>query len=256
MKEGCAIGRAFIAGLMILTLAGCAGALNLPVSRRPESYLVRRGDTLYSIAWHYGLDYHSVARWNGIPPPYTIYPGEHVYLDPGHAATSGSGPTVASRSVRDHNSAGRAATGSAGAFIAANSAARGPAPSNLRPVDWRWPAQGTVRSTFGAKGIPGQGLVIQGHLGEPVLAAASGTVVYVGSALAGYGNLVIIKHTAELLSAYGQNQVLVVKEGDAVRAGQKIATMGLAPDGKPELYFEIRKNGDPVDPLRFLPKPR
>lgn len=230
--------------LAAIFLGGCAGAFNLPASHRPAIYTVHRGDTLYSIAWHYGLDYQDVARWNGISPPYTIRPGEHVYLYP--------------RSRASH-SASRAKTA---VRVIAKSPARKPANRTAAPAagatapHWQWPASGDALATFGKAGLSGKGVVIVGKLGESVQAAATGTVVYAGDALVGYGRLIILKHNEEWLSAYGHNQRLLVHEGEVVRAGERIATMGLAPDGKPALYFEIRKDGAPVNPLRFLPGKR
>lgn len=222
-----------------LLLAGCAGALNLPGSgRRPATYTVGKSDTLYSIAWHYGLDYHSVAVWNGIKPPYTIYPGQRIHLYPPRHGTW----VVAAQPGQQR--------------ITQSPPANQPsAPMVTGPIHWQWPSQGRARSTFGKQGIAGKGIVIDGQLGAAVRAAAAGTVVYSGSALVGYGRLIIIKHNDEWLSAYGHNQRLLVHEGDNVKAGQKIATMGIGSNDKPELYFEIRRDGKPVDPLRYLPKP-
>lgn len=220
-----------------LLLAGCAGALNLPAAHRPRAYTVHRGDTLYSIAWHYGLDYHTVARWNGIPAPYTIYPGQRIRLYPGGRS----------------NAAGSTHTATAAAQLPGNSSAAAPA-NTAGPVAWHWPARGDVESTFGQQGLVGKGIVIEGKLGQPVRAAAAGTVVYSGSALVGYGRLIIVKHNDEWLSAYAHNQRLLVHEGQQVRSGEEIATMGVGPGEKPGLYFEIRHDGAPVNPLRFLPK--
>ena len=230
-------------------LAGCAGALNLPDNggRRPAAYTVHRGDTLYSIAWHYGLDYHSVAVWNGIKPPFTIFPGQKIRLYPPH-----SGHRVAASNPGKGSVAAAWPEAAGGPSAPAGPS---PAPADSGPIHWQWPSQGAPQSTFGGKGIAGKGIVIDGHLGQPVVAAASGTVVYSGSALVGYGRLIIIKHNDEWLSAYGHNQRLLVHEGDSVTAGQKIATMGIGPNDKPALYFEIRRDGKPVDPLRYLPKP-
>ena len=227
-------------------LTGCAGALNMAgySGRRPPSYTVNPGDTLYSIAWHYGLDYHTVAVWNGIRPPYTIYPGETINLYPGeahHAVAGNTQPAASPRQGAGAQGAGRAVPSS-------------PAPA-AGPIRWELPGQGRIRATYGQQGIAGKGIVINGHLGEPVVAAAPGTVVYVGSALVGYGRLIIIKHNADWLSAYGHNQRLLVQEGEQVKAGEKIAMMGLGSNDKPALYFEIRHDGKPVNPLHYLPKP-
>lgn len=222
-----------------LLLAGCAGALNLPGGgRRPATYTVGKSDTLYSIAWHYGLDYHSVAAWNGIKPPYTIYPGQRIHLYPPHHGTRVVAAQPGQQRITQSPPANRPS-----------------APMVAGPIHWLWPSQGRARSTFGKQGIAGKGIVIDGHLGAAVRAAAAGTVVYSGSALVGYGRLIIIKHNDEWLSAYGHNQRLLVHEGDNVKAGQKIATMGIGSNDKPALYFEIRRDGKPVDPLRYLPKP-
>ncbi|MGH8225945.1 MAG: peptidoglycan DD-metalloendopeptidase family protein [Gammaproteobacteria bacterium] len=233
---------AFVVGF----LGGCAGGFNLPATHRPASYTVHRGDTLYSIAWHYGLDYQDVARWNGISSPYTIQPGEHISLYP-HRRTSRpvhSGKTVTYAIAKSPQPAP----------AHANKAAA-PAAGDTT-LQWQWPASGDALATFGKNGLAGKGVVIVGKLGEPVTAAASGTVVYAGDALVGYGWLVIVKHNDEWLSAYGHNQRLLVREGQQVKSGEKIATMGVAPDGKPSLYFEIRRDGAPVNPLRFLPGKR
>jgi len=231
----------------VALLAGCAGALNLPDrGSRPSAYTVHRGDTLYSIAWHYGLDYHTVAHWNGISPPYTIYPGQRIRLRPGGNRSSGGGETsraaVASKKASSASRQSSAPATKAGASGGA--------------VDWGWPAKGQVESTFGQKGLVGKGILIDGKMGQPVRAAAAGTVVYSGGALAGYGRLIIVKHNDEWLSAYAHNQRLLVHEGERVKAGEKIATMGRGPEKAPALYFEIRRDGSPVNPLRFLPKAR
>ena len=229
-----------------LLLAGCAGALNMRGynGHRPATYTVGPGDTLYSIAWHYGLDYHTVAMWNGINPPYTIYPGQRIRLYPsnGRRRVAGSRPAQQPSQPAPGPSPG-------------GGAAPQPAPVATGPIHWQWPGKGKAQPTFGGKGIAGKGIVINGQLGEPVVAAAGGTVVYSGSALVGYGRLIIIKHNDAWLSAYGHNQRLLVQEGEQVKAGQEIATMGIGSNEKPALYFEIRRDGKPVNPLHYLPKP-
>ncbi len=230
----------------LLLLAGCAGALNMNGynGRRPAAYTVEPGDTLYSIAWHYGLDYHTVAMWNGIKPPYTIYPGQRIRLYPVHGRRQVASSRPAQASSQP------AAGGNSG-----DSGATPPAPASTGPIHWQWPGKGKAKATFGGNGIAGKGIVINGQLGEPVVAAAGGTVVYSGSALVGYGRLIIIKHNDAWLSAYGHNQRLLVQEGEQVKAGQEIATMGIGSNEKPALYFEIRRDGKPVNPLHYLPKP-
>jgi len=230
----------------LVMLAGCAGALNMKgySGQRPATYTVSPGDTLYSIAWHYGLDYHSVAMWNGIKPPYTIYPGQRIHLYP----SNGGRQVARSRASQKPSHPAPAANPDGGAAAPS-------APPATGPVHWQWPGKGKVQSTFGGKGIAGKGIVISGQLGEPIDAAAGGTVVYSGSALVGYGRLIIIKHNDAWLSAYGHNQRLLVHEGERVKAGQEIATMGMGSNGTPALYFEIRRDGKPVNPLHYLPKP-
>jgi lipoprotein NlpD len=196
--------------------------------------VVRAGDTLYSIAGRYGLDYRDVARWNGIDPGDVIRPGDRLRL----ARPSGA-------AAREPGGAGR---------TDAPAARASPDDPAHRPPDWRWPVDagtvvGIVRQPSG-----GVGLRIDGGLNQPVLAAADGTVAYTGSGLRGYGQLVILNHVRGWLTAYGHNAFVQVKEGEAVRAGQPIAAMGLGPDRQPTLYFEIRLDGVPLDPLTQLPK--
>jgi lipoprotein NlpD len=193
---------------------------------------VRAGDTLYSIGRRYGLDYRDIARWNGMRPGDVIHPGDRLRLNrpPRGAAVAGAPP--------------------------ASPPPRRASPDDPahRPPDWRWPVDigtvaGTVRQPSG-----GVGLRIDGGLNQPVRAAADGKVVYTGSGLRGYGQLVIISHARGWLTAYGHNAAVSVEEGDEVRAGQQVAAMGPGPDGKAQLYFEIRLDGEPLDPLTQLPK--
>jgi lipoprotein NlpD len=213
----------------LLLAAGCGSQ---PV-RAPATYTVKRGDTLYSIAWRHGLDYREVARWNRIGRDYLIYPGQVLYLVPSNRTAAQSSPDPArAPPATDRRSAVAAQPGAA--------------------VQWSWPAD-MVRVTLTTRPNSAQGLTLQGQLGQQIRAAANGNVVYVGSGLLGYGQLVIIKHNDTYLSAYGHTQAVLVKEGDATRAGQPIATMGEGPGQQPMLYFEIRVNGQPVDPRRYLP---
>ena len=206
-------------------LAGCGGEPRRPA--QPEPYTVRAGDTLYSISMRHGLDYRDVARWNGIGRDYRIHPGQRLRLRPPsgtQAAAASPGPTVP--------------------------AAR---PPTTAPPPWTWPVAGgrvagAVRQPSG-----GVGLRIDGEFGQPVLAAADGRVVYTGSGLRGYGQLVILSHERGWLSAYGHNSSVLVREAEQVRSGQRIATMGHGPAQQPMLYFEIRIDGEPVDPLTQLP---
>ncbi|MEC8428765.1 MAG: peptidoglycan DD-metalloendopeptidase family protein, partial [Pseudomonadota bacterium] len=125
---------------------------------------------------------------------------------------------------------------------------------NNGPVKWRWPAKGKVIATFSSRNPLNKGVDIAGKLGESVVAAGSGVVVYAGSGVRGYGKLMIIKHSETFLSAYAHNRKLLVKEGQSVKAGQKIAEMGSSGTDRNKLHFEIRKEGKPVNPMGYLPK--
>lgn len=170
-----------------------------------------------------------MARWNGISPDDIIRPGDRLRLEPAAGAATTTRPQ-APRAPR-----------------------ASPDDPEHRPPTWRWPVDvgtvaGLVRQPSG-----GVGLRIDGGLNKPILAAADGKVVYTGSALRGYGQLVIINHVRGWLTAYGHNAFVQVKEGDEVRAGQQIAAMGLGPGQQPMLYFEVRLEGEPLDPLTQLP---
>lgn len=249
---------------------GRAAAVSSP-SRR--SYRVARGDTLYSIAFRNGLDFRELARWNGIPSPYTIWPGQVLRL------TASRGGARRYREVaRAHESAAApvvqpvpkpappstpvaVVTTTSHAPVAQHAAASevhsapAPAPTGTRSlggVAWRWPASGALVKGFQAgDAIPG--IEIGGHAGDPVRAAADGVVVYSGNGLVGYGELIIIKHNDSYLSAYGHNRKRLVKEGERVSVGQEIAEMGDTGASRDELQFQIRKNGNPVNPMDYLP---
>jgi lipoprotein NlpD len=211
-----------------VVLVGLVGGCSTPAHHVPATYVVKHGDTLYSIAWRHGLDYREVARWNGIGRDYRIYPGQVLTL------------RANGRALAVPQSAG-------------SHAGSGPGPSP-RPAAfrWGWPTDdGDVALTERPNG--GKGLTISGRLGQDVRAAGPGRVVYTGSGLLGYGQLVIIKHDETYLSAYGHTQSVAVHEGDVVGTGQRIATMGEGPGQRPMLYFEIRINGQPADPLTLLP---
>ncbi len=250
---------------------------------RPGYYRVVAGDTLYSIAFRHQMDYRELARINGIGPPYTIYPGQELRLrgsapppapfvpapatpraggsapPPAGVASSAAVATVASTpGVPASAGSGTAAWPAPPPGMPGEAASAPPAPAGpTRTVDgirWRWPAEGRLLQGFQADQPGRQGVDIGGHMGQPVYAAASGVVVYSGSGLTGYGELVIIKHNDEFLSAYGHNSVRLVKEGQHVVAGQQIAEMGNTGAPRVELHFEIRRNGQPLDPLDFLPR--
>lgn len=224
-------------------------------------YRVVRGDTLYGIAFRHGLDYREVARWNGIGAPYTIYPGQTLRLKPG-AATTGrpiaSGvkpapirapPPPTTRApppaARTSPPATRPTPGTPSRVVST--------PSPVGAIVWRWPADGQIVGRFVAGDQTRQGVDIAGNAGQPVRASADGVVVYSGAGLVGYGELVIIKHSDEWLSAYGHNRRRLVAEGESVKTGQQVAEMGRTGASRDMLHFEIRRNGRPVDPLPLLP---
>jgi lipoprotein NlpD len=190
---------------------------------------VRKGETLYSISWRYGKDPAEVARWNRLGDGSLIYPGQVIRLTP---------PSGARATGEQKRAAGRQSL---------------PSIPAQPPPAWTWPTSGKINVEFGGKPGSGTGVLINGKSGQPIIAAASGRVVYAGGGLIGYGQLIILKHNDTYLSAYGYNARLLVKEGQSVQKGQRIATMGEGPERKPRLHFEIRRNGKPVNPRQYLP---
>jgi len=211
---------------LLLLLAACSST-----PERPATYTVKRGDTLYAIAWRHGLEYRDLARWNRIGRDYVIHPGQKLRLYPPSRGVARASPKKS----------------------APEPTARPPtrAPQGP-PVRWQWPVSAGA-ATVTSRPNGGHGLTIAGRLGDDVRAAGPGRVVYTGSGLLGYGQLVIIKHNDTYLSAYGHTQSVAIREGEVVAAGQRIATMGAGPGGAPMLYFEIRINGAPTNPLGLLP---
>lgn len=259
--------------------------------RQPESAFrhVQTGDTLYSIAWESGRDYRDLARWNDLEPPYLIRPGQKIRLFPPRIAwrqaTAGDGYRVVAAGDTLYGIAQEAGvpysdlaawngltppyTIAPGQRLRLTPPDRGASPSSRRapsgkpisaddreragPIPWRWPADGKIIARFapddGAKGID-----IAGSSGQPIYAAAPGKVVYQGSGLRGYGQLIIVKHNVDFLSAYAHCAAIYAQEGSVIRPGQKIAAMGSSGTDRVKLHFEIRHRGVPVDPLDYLPK--
>ena len=207
---------------------------------------VQRGDTLYGIAFRNGLDVRDLATWNGIGAPYTIYPGQSLRLYPSSGKNNVAATTARPATVRP-----RPAAVSAPPRPVATVPAAAPMDSG---VSWRWPADGAVIGRFAAGDATKQGVDIAGSSGQPVRAAGDGVVVYSGAGLVGYGELIIVKHDEQWLSAYGHNRARLVNEGQSVKAGQQIAEMGRSGAARDMLHFEIRYNGKPVDPQAYLPK--
>lgn len=266
--------------------AAVAGGLRGP------SYTVQPGDTLYGIAFRNSLDWREVARWNGIGEPFVIRPGQVLRLSAPSAPRVASGPPPIPRGPAGSSTApvttpvpvpasrpASVPTPSAPVAAApprqppvapvapavpAPTAAptavpattpTGPAGSGaFRPGQWQWPTQGQVISRYAEGDKARQGIAIAGTAGQPVRAAAAGTVVYSGAGLVGYGELIIIKHNDEWLSAYGHNRRRLVAEGASISAGQQIAELGRTGTSRDMLHFEIRRNGKPVDPAPLLPR--
>ena len=226
--------------------------------RQPASsgqYVVQRGDTLYSIAFRFGWDWKTLAARNGIPAPYVIRSGQIIRFGSSSAVaqTRSSAPVTRSAPavpvITQVQAPAKPIQNQAPARPVA--VVTTPPPST---AGWGWPAKGAVIGRFSSNGSLNKGIDIAGELGEPVFAASDGAVVYAGSGLRGYGELIIIKHSDTYVSAYGHNRRLLVREGQQVKAGQSIAEMGSTGADRVKLHFEIRRQGKPVDPLQYLPR--
>jgi lipoprotein NlpD len=278
--------------LILVLLAVSLGACNktlAPVEDRstartgqaiPASgyYRVKRGDSLHAIAFNYGLDWRDIARWNEIRAPYVIHPDQTLRLSaekPRAAVTTraaGPPPTVSERAVERSPSASTprpaktppAATSSRPVASTGTSSASSPpktptgkpstGAATADPSRWLWPVEGRLLSSFKAGDPTRNGIEISGTEGQAIRASAAGEVVYSGSGLIGYGELIIVKHSDRMLSAYAHNRKRLVAEGQAVSAGEKIAEMGRDERNRSLLHFEIRRNGTPQDPMKYLSK--
>jgi len=216
-----------------------------PTTTKRSYHIVAKGETLYSIAWQYGYDVRQVARWNRIRAPYTIYPQQKLSLKP-TPSTAAIKPTKprASKQVRSNKpDTKRAKDSRAGSTY-------------TKKISWQWPTKGKIIGKYVARDSGKKGLDIAGKKGQRIYAAANGVIVYSGNGLRGYGKLIIIKHNDTYFSAYAHNNRLFVKEGKKVNKGQHIADMGSSGAQRVMLHFEVRRNGKPVDPLRYLPRRR
>lgn len=247
-------------------------------------YTVRKGDTLYAIAFRLGVDFRTLAQRNGIPAPYTIYPGDVLKTGRVNAtATADKAPQTQGKISAPKPTKKVAATPASTAKTVDKSLSNAdpPAPKTtanrsppskvpkpvtkpsstrrdtqnvaLGPVSrWLWPGTGGVERPY--SDVLHKGIDIAGRRGDPVFATAPGVVVYAGTGVKGYGALLIVKHNDQFLSAYGHNDAMLVAEGTRVAAGQQIARMGSSGTDTVKLHFEIRRQGKPVDPLRLLPR--
>lgn len=238
-----------------LLLAACSDGVNYaPVSEintidpipKTGFHQVSRGETLYEIAFQYGLDYRYLAERNRIKPPYTMRVGQKIFLQGGSstivALTEPDIPVIKALHAEPQQTKPQI-----------NNIEMLKKPVQAPPITlqaaWTWPAKGKVIGSFSSSH---KGINIAGTEGESVYAAAGGKVVYCGSGLRGYGNLIILKHNSFYLSAYAHNRQVLVKEGDFVKQGQKIAEMGNTGTDRVMLHFEIRHAGKPIDPVSLL----
>ena len=212
---------------------------------RTQYHVVSKGDTLYSIAFKYGLDYKLIASANGIAKPYTIFAGQKLKIN----KVSSRRVTTSQSKRKSKKQRQKTVAKSRG-----KSSPRHTLPkSQYAKLNWRWPVDGKVVNGFSLTGKVNKGVDIRGRLGESVHNAADGVVVYAGGGLRGYGKLVIVKHNDHFLSAYGHNRAILVKEGEKVKGGQIVAEIGSSDSNQEILHFEIRKDGKPEDPLIYLP---
>ena len=243
-----------------------AQAEEAPKQDERGMYTVRKGDTLLRIALDFGQNYRDLVTWNNLANPDDIKVGQvlrvsqpqgernaSVQTQPVPMPPSASVPRKTEpRADKTPYSEGKVATATPPATAPATPPAPAtPAAGDEARLSWMWPSEGRVIATFDDG--RNKGIDIAGRMGQPVVAAGSGKVMYAGSGIRGYGNLVIVKHSNSLLSAYAHNRKIVVKEGDNVSRGQVIAEMGDSDADAVKLHFEIRQQGKPVDPTRFLP---
>lgn len=225
---------------VLLAAAFAASCARLDVYDVPSAgggrvHVVRSGDTVYKIAFQYGVSQADLVRWNGLRDPDRIFVGQSLRLTP----PPGAATRAASRATSSAPPPVRAPT----------------APEQPPPV-FAWPTDGRVIMPFGSTAGISTGIGIDGRVGQPVVAAAGGNVVYAGSGLVGYGQLVIIMHNDTYLTAYGHLDRVLVQQGQYVALGQVVAIMGTGPERQPRLHFEVRRNGVPVNPLSLLRAPR
>jgi len=219
---------------------------------KPGYYTVKPGDTLIRIGLEHGQVAKDIARWSNLENPNRIEVGQVLRVAPPVAAINAANGVVAKPVTSGTATPATGATASA-ASAPSSAPASSPAPAAAADdnIDWIWPTNGAVLAGFDE--VKNKGLDIGGVAGDPVVAAADGRVVYVGAGLRGYGNLIILKHNNTFLTAYAHNKTLLIKEDQSVRKGQKIAEMGNSDADRVKLHFEVRRQGKPVDPAKYLP---
>lgn len=234
----CLMSKRFYILIMLvgsLIVAGCSSS-----SDSGSTYTVKRGDTLYAISRSTGTSVRDLARLNNISPPYTIEVGQKLKLSGSTKTSPTSGKTTTKSSTK----------------TAAVRPSSSVPQSSWPPVGqrcWQWPASGKVILPYSTADGGNKGIDISAARGTPVYAAGAGKVVYVGNQLRGYGNLIMIKHSEDYITAYAHNDTLLVNNGQSVKAGQKIATMGSTDAASVRLHFQIRYRATAIDPLRYLP---
>lgn len=251
--------------LLLTLLSGCnTHEIYLDDRYNPPVYwgrhVVQKGDTLYAIAWRYGRDVYELADANKLSAPFTVRPGQVIRLDV-------KGNAQAARQAVARNSTARPSSPPAVSRPISKPRAPQAQPETSRgnkqlqttdrvvaDINWRWPFVGPVIAKYSTSGVINKGIDIAGEAGDPIRAAADGEVVYAGSGLLGYGELIIVTHNDRYLSAYAHNRRILVKEGQKINQGQTIAELGSTGTNRNKLHFEIRKDGNPVDPLKYLPQ--
>ncbi len=221
--------KLFVVIIVFLFMNACGWSKIRWDNTSRNQHIVRTGETLFIIAWRHGEDLRDLVRWNNLGDGSLIYPGQSIWLTPFFGEYRSGNTSSAERTGRRPLP---------------------PIPTQSTPP-WDWPAIGKVMVEFGERSSTG--ILIGGSADQPIKAAATGTVVYSGNGLIGYGELIILRHNDTYLSAYGHNASLLVRDGQTIKKGQRIATMGKGPRGKPRLHFEIRRNGKPINPRQYLP---
>lgn len=236
--------------LLVVVLAGCSGSgVFAPVTSLSDrgvggTYTIQPGDTLSSISRETGVSVERLIALNNISNPSLIRAGQRLRLNDGAPLTASAAPSgsmAAQRMDRGESEPVQQASAAPARVTPAADASK---------LGFVWPARGEIIQRFSAQN---NGITIAGNVGEPVVSAGDGSVVFAGDAVRGFGNLVIVDHGGGIITAYAHNETLLVQKGDAVKKSQQIATLGQSATTSPRLHFEVRRNGTPVDPMRYLP---